>query len=1617
MALTKITNSAIADDIGLGGNPTTSTQTAGDSTTRIATTAFVSTAVANLVDSAPDTLNTLAELATSIGNSTTLSSTLTSSIATKLPLAGGTLTGGLTGTTGTFSGALSSGAITSSGDVSAIETGHAKVVSNSVGDYFPSLEIKRTSGSSKTDKHWMFQIGSTGHLHVKDITNNTNALVLRENGDVYIGADSSALNPIINVDVSASSATFAGNITIPTGNKIAFDTDGLTYISEDIDERLRFWVANTEFMRMTNTTTDELRLLPYGGNLFAGGSLDVTGNIAVSGTVDGVDIAARDAILTSTTTTAGAALPKAGGTMTGSLAITTASTADTVTLTRGTTGQNNMLKFKTGSSDKWIVGQRNDSTDHFRFYSYGTSSDVVSILTDGKVGIGNTNPQGRLHLNDSGTAIPTSGYGTGLMVSRTDGLMGTMFGFLNSPQSGYLQVANFTNTDTLPFLINPRGGNVGIGVSDPDSKLEIKGSGGALGLTFKTTDASSNETFWINDGGRVGVRYGPLLVGIPSGTTPATSAVFQVEEAGLLTVLSTGKVGIGTTSPESLLTIQNDDAGIRLRSNTTTAKGLTLRYNHAGNFGQLLVDHQGNNQLAMKYYALSHSFGRSDSDVNVIMDDSGRLLVGSTTTDASTSERFLVKSTGGEHSRFVNSSDTYTTVYIKNTSTTANTNQPFLTFQDTGGNRGNLGLRYSTAQLVIQGHGGVGIAGGSGFTQDPDLFVNSSGNVGIGTTTPGNKFTLYDDGGYWATIQRGNSTPGSNAPWLGLFNNINISNATYGWGIYDSNVDGSFQIWNKNNSTTGYNTFTIKRGGNVGIGTLNPTNHINTGTFFKPDSNGKFLTVHGGANGSFLMLESSTTTDNDQIGGIYFTRTQGQGDAHRQVAGIDVIQNAYAPNNVLEGGTLRFFTKQSGSGLTTPRMVIAGDGNVGIGTDSPDHPLEVVGAISSADTGVQKATFANVGNDLVMTANAGATNVSSNIIFKSSQSGGSAAERMRISSVGNVHLNTGVDARVQLGTSGTGATSVSDNSVYIRGNDDDLILGAAGNGNISFKENADTRMFIKTGGNVGIGTAAPVASTNKTVLAVQGVWGGVVDIMVGTVVHASFGTDNFASGQSARIQSQDGIVFKSGGATERMRIDGTGNTQIGAPQTSHIGGNKLFVNKAVNAAPATSGTTQTGGALRLRGGDNAVLDMGLNSVNTWIQATDRANLANGYTLSLNPNGGNVGIGTDAPSAALEVARGSAGYAGIFGAPQGSGKVILFKDNHASPNKYNWLVGTQYNINNAFEITPSTVVGGYTFNNPGLSIGETGVVTVKQLHTTATAPMSFLSNSNTGTYNRTVLYSNQNNTGSNFNNGMHIEMGRISDSSSAEVRAFVIGARGGQSSFKVTERAAGVTQADGDYLVKMHETGADGYVDLFTGQATPVIRTRIASYGTSYFTPTGTTASNQAAVSVGESIGAKAGILNIRSTSSVAGGIRHRMSGGTQYLNIASTHTGSGSLPYWHIKTNAYYNQNVMFVARVHGYAYGNSGHIIDMQRSGYAYSGSSTALVGSQFVNNGSGTVDTLVAYYTSAGQLCFRAYAGASSYYTGMAFDIKMQSPTGYNFDFVVEAHNMNTTSGNYYT
>tara|TARA_B100001287_G_scaffold274792_1_gene280904 strand:- start:1300 stop:3198 length:1899 start_codon:yes stop_codon:yes gene_type:complete len=71
------------------------TQSASDNSTKVATTAYTDTAISNLVDSSPSALNTLNELAAALGDDANFSTTVTNSIATKLPLAGGTLTGNI----------------------------------------------------------------------------------------------------------------------------------------------------------------------------------------------------------------------------------------------------------------------------------------------------------------------------------------------------------------------------------------------------------------------------------------------------------------------------------------------------------------------------------------------------------------------------------------------------------------------------------------------------------------------------------------------------------------------------------------------------------------------------------------------------------------------------------------------------------------------------------------------------------------------------------------------------------------------------------------------------------------------------------------------------------------------------------------------------------------------------------------------------------------------------------------------------------------------------------------------------------------------------------------------------------------------------------------------------------------------------------------------------------------------------------------------------------------------------------------------------------------------------------------------------------------------------------
>ena len=138
---------------------------------------------------------------------------------------------------------------------------------------------------------------------------------------------------------------------------------------------------NTNNVNFSAGTKDVFCTLPASKAVVEDSSNNVTfaNNIIVGGTVDGVDIATRDGVLTSTTTTANAALPKAGGTMTGNI-----SHASDFTLDMGgeiiLDADGGIVKFRDGGSG---VGRLANSSSDFVIQVDNQDNDIVFKGDDG----------------------------------------------------------------------------------------------------------------------------------------------------------------------------------------------------------------------------------------------------------------------------------------------------------------------------------------------------------------------------------------------------------------------------------------------------------------------------------------------------------------------------------------------------------------------------------------------------------------------------------------------------------------------------------------------------------------------------------------------------------------------------------------------------------------------------------------------------------------------------------------------------------------------------------------------------------------------------------------------------------------------------------------------------------------------------------------------------------------------------------------------------------------------------------------------------------------------------------------------------------------------------------
>ena len=234
-----------------------------------------------------------------------------------------------------------------------------------------------------------------------------------------------------------------------------------------------------------------------------------------------------------------------------------------------------------------------------------------------------------------------------------------------------------------------------------EATLTFTNSGSAAQLNLKRSTSSNQEAIFY---------YGSSNLEIE--TREATGIKLKTNTSDRLTITSDGNIGVGgITSP-----LWTSGGGIHLNDNY----GIGF-----GNGGSGRPDFQ---LMVTDGSKLEFRCGFGADTADIVMDTSGRLLVGTTSQSISSSELFEVKSSASGFSHFRNNSSSYAPIYIDNEYSDTGF-APLLTFTDGGGNRGGIG-QDNTDLLRITGQGGVTFyTAGTHGSGSERLLINQNGQV------------------------------------------------------------------------------------------------------------------------------------------------------------------------------------------------------------------------------------------------------------------------------------------------------------------------------------------------------------------------------------------------------------------------------------------------------------------------------------------------------------------------------------------------------------------------------------------------------------------------------------------------------------------------------------------------------------------------------------------------------------------------------------------------------------------------------------------------------------------------------------------------------------------------
>ena len=731
------------------------------------------------------------------------------------------------------------------------------------------------------------------------------------------------------------------------------------------------------------------------------------------------------------------------------------------------------------------------------------------------------------------------------------------------------------------------GAGTGATVTDVNVDLTVTGVTATSTASFSGAtidDLGTVTTADINGGTIDGTVIGGSSAAAGTFTTFTSTGIDDNATSTAITIDSSENVVLGNTSTSFDFEIYRSGASSQLAitGGNASVSDLLMGDTDDNNIQRIRSDHSDN---SMQFQVNNSERMRIDASGNVILNQS-----------AGAADNTILRITGGTAG--------FSTLHLADT---ADINIGFVQYDHT-----NNALTFASNNAER-------------------MRIDSSGRVGIGTTSPQRVLVLSKSDSTGVQTQYTNSTTG-----VGASNGFTVG------------IDGSenAELWNFQNTDMLFSTNSTERmridsSGSVGIGTSSP------------NANAKFevVSTNAGAVTNVIQLRNGDATAGSGAKLQFLNST-----VNYATAGTSEITGVRYSGNY---SALTFTTY--GPTSLVERMRIDGVGNVGIGTASPSNKLTV-----ASEGKIQAFNSANDRSILVYNDNNAAT-VQSDVDPLKLQSAdritfntNGANERMRIDSSGNVGIGTSSpDALLNLEAtqnpvlrlgSSDGTVQVGDilGTVEFYSND----TNAPGVGAKIYAEQEDQigaaeaaivfetgvtgalaeRMRINSDGLIGIGTASPsrqlvVYDSTQSNIALQNSGSG-------TTL-----TDGFQmqyDGTAYLWNYENSAMLFGTNSNERMRIDADGNVGIGVTTVAGYG-KKLQVHSAagggasVHITDSTTGTSATDGLELITFNSAAYIwNREASFMSFGTSATERMRI---------DSSGNVGIGTSSPGNQLHVVGG------------------------------------------------------------------------------------------------------------------------------------------------------------------------------------------------------------------------------------------------------------------------------------------------------------------------------------------------------------------------------------------